>query len=338
MAEIPEQTLPVLPLKNTVLFPYLLMPLSVGRAASVAAAEAALATESKEIVVFAQRNSNVENPGPDDLYPIGTKAMIRKMSRPNEGTVELLVLGMERVALIKMEETEPFLMARVNPLPLPEDNSPELEALTSSLVELAGTAIQLAQPNAAAELTRLLATGDDPLRTAFLLASMFSLDVDKDQALLEAPTRVEALRKMHTYLTHELQVLELRNKIQTEARSEMNKEQRDYLLRQQMRAIQTELGEKDSEKAEADQLREKIEKADLPEDVLKEAQRELGRLEKLPPAAPEHNVIRTWLEYVAELPWRNTTDQTLDISHARQVLDEDHFGLKEVKERILEHL
>ena len=338
MADTNVQTLPVLPLKNTVLFPYLLMPLSVGRAASMAAVEAALATESKEIVVFSQRDSNVESPGADDLYPIGTKAMIRKMSRPNEGAVELLVLGMERVALIKMEETEPFLMAKVNPLPLPEDNSPELEALTSSLVELAGTAIQLAQPNAPAELTRLLATGDDPLRTAFLLASMFSLDVEKDQALLEAPTRVEALRKMHTYLTHELQVLELRNKIQTEARSEMNKEQRDYLLRQQMRAIQTELGEKNSEQAETDQLREKIEKADLPEDVLKEAQRELGRLEKLPPAAPEHHVIRTWLEYVAELPWHTTTDQTLDISHARQVLDEDHFGLKEVKERILEHL
>src|SRR5216684_2012916 len=338
MADTHVQTLPVLPLKNTVLFPYLLMPLSVGRAASMAAVEAALATESKEIVVFAQRNSNVESPGVDDLYPIGTKAMIRKMSRPNDDTVELLVLGMERVALIKMEETEPFLRAKVNTLPLPEDNSPELEALTSSLVELAGNAIQLAQPNAPAELTRLLATGDDPLRTAFLLASMFSLDVEKDQALLEAPTRVDALRKMHTYLTHELQVLELRNKIQTEARSEMNKEQRDYLLRQQMRAIQQELGEKDSEKAEADQLREKIEKADLPEEVLKEAQRELGRLEKLPPAAPEHNVIRTWLEYVAELPWHTTTDQTLDISHARQVLDEDHFGLKEVKERILEHL
>jgi ATP-dependent Lon protease len=167
---------------------------------------------------------------------------------------------------------------------------------------------------------------------------MFSLDIEKEQSLLEAGSRVEALRRMHAYLTHEVQVLELRNKINTEARTEMSKEQREYLLRQQMRAIQQELGEKDSEQSDIGALRERIEKADLPEEVLKEAKRELSRLEKLPSAAPDYHVIRTYLEYVLELPWKTGTEDSLDIARARQILDEDHFGLKEVKERILEHL
>jgi ATP-dependent Lon protease len=329
--------LPVLPLKNAVLFPYLLMPLSAGRPGSIAAVEAALATESKEVLVFTQRDGDVDSPLQGDLYPIGTKAVIRKMSRA-EGHLELLVLGMERVALVKLDTSEPFLKARVTPLPLPEDKSSEIEALQGALIELAGEALTLAQPNAPQELRGLLSANEDPLRLAFVLASMFSLEAEKAQALLEAPTRAEALRLVHRYLTHEVQVLELRNKITTEARSEMNKEQRDYLLRQQMRAIQQELGEKGGEQAEAEQLRERLEKADLPEEILKEATRELNRLEKLNPGAPDYNVIRTYLDYVLELPWHKGTEDSLDIAKARQVLDEDHYGLKDVKERILEHL
>ena len=340
MSELNDiQTLPLLPLKNTVLFPYLLMPLSVGRESSRAAVEAALATEDKEIVVFAQRDPSVESPKQDDLYTVGTKAIIRKMSRSNNGALELLVLGMERVALIRVDESEPFLRARVRSLPLPTDQSAEVEALQGALVELATSAISLAQPGSQQEIGRLLATSnEDPLRLAFLLASMFSLDLEKEQSLLEADSRVEALRRMHTYLAHEVQVLELRNKIASEARNEMTKEQRDYLLRQQMRAIQQELGEKGGEQAEAEQLRERLEKADLPDEVRKEAERELSRLEKLPAQAPDFHVIRTWLEYVLDLPWRVRSEDDLDITHARQVLDEDHFNLKEVKERILEHL
>jgi ATP-dependent Lon protease len=330
--------LPVLPLKNAVLFPYLLMPLSAGRVGSIAAVEAALATESKEVLVFTQRDGDVDSPLQGDLYPIGTKAVIRKMSRSGEGHLELLVLGMERVAMVKLDTSEPFLKARVTPLPLPEDKSSEIEALQGALIELAGEALTLAQPNAPQELRGLLSANEDPLRLAFVLASMFSLDAEKAQALLESPTRAEALRLVHRYLTHEVQVLELRNKITTEARSEMNKEQRDYLLRQQMRAIQQELGEKGGEQGEAEQLRERLEKAELPEDILKEANRELSRLEKLPPGAPDYNVIRTYLDYVLELPWRKSTEDSLDIAKARQVLDEDHYGLKDVKERILEHL
>jgi ATP-dependent Lon protease len=332
------QTLPLLPLKNTVLFPYLLMPLSVGRPSSMAAVEAALATEEKEVVVFSQRDPSVETPKQEDLYGVGTRAIIRKMSRANNGTLELLVLGMERVSLIRVDDSEPYLRARVHALPLPEDKSAELEALQGALVELATNAISLAQPNSQ-DVARLLSNStEDPLRLAFLLASMFSLDLEKEQSLLEASSRVDALRLMHTYLAHEVQVLELRNKIASEARNEMSKEQRDYLLRQQMRAIQQELGDKAGEQAEADQLREQLAKADLPDDVRKEAERELSKLEKLPPQAPDYHVIRTYLEYVLELPWTKSTQDNLDISNARQVLDEDHFNLKEVKERILEHL
>jgi ATP-dependent Lon protease len=333
------QTLPLLPLKNTVLFPYLLMPLSVGRASSLAAVEAALATEDKEIVVFAQRDPSIDTPKQDDLYPVGTKAIIRKMNRADNGSLELLVLGMERVALIKVDDSEPYLKARVNPLPLPQDKSAESEALQGALVDLATRAISLAQPNSPQEVGRLLANShEDPLRLAFLLASMFSLDLDKEQSLLEADSRVEALRRLHTFLTHEVQVLELRNKIASEARNEMTKEQREYLLRQQMRAIQQELGEKSGEQAEADQLREQLQKADLPDDIRKEAERELAKLEKLPTQAPDYHLIRTYLEYVLELPWNKFTEDNLDLANAREVLDQDHFNLKEVKTRILEQL
>jgi ATP-dependent Lon protease len=336
------QSLPLVPLKNSVLFPNLLMPLSVGRPASLAAVEAALATEGKEIVIVAQRESSVDIPGPADLYTIGTKAVIRKMSRPSEDLVEVLVLGVERVVIVKLEEAEPFVRARILPLPVPQDSSAEVEALTRALLELGVRAISLAQngpgPQNPVELGKMLGFTEDPLRLVYMLASMFNLDLNKEQALLEAQSRVEALQLMHGYLSHELQVLELRNKIASDARSEMSKEQRDYLLRQQMRAIQQELGEKNGEQAETGILREQLENADLPEEVRKEANRELQRLERMPAGQPEHSVIRTYLELILELPWNKRTEDNLDIARARQVLDEDHYNLKEVKERILEHL
>jgi ATP-dependent Lon protease len=330
--------LPLLPLKNSVLFPHLLMPLSVGRPTSVAAVEAALSTEEKEIVIVAQRDASVEAPQMADLYNVGSKAVIKRMSRPNEGTLELIVLGVERVMVLKLEETEPYAQVRVQSFPLPEDASPEVEALHHEVMELGTKAISLAQPQAPQELGRLLVGTEDPLRLAYLMASMFSLDLDKEQALLEAQTRADTLRLTHSYLAHELQVLELRSKIASSAQTEMGKEQREYLLRQQMRAIQQELGERNPEQAEVDLLRERLEKADLPEEVHKEAQRELSRLERLPSAAPDHHVIRTYLEFLLELPWRISTEDHLDIPRARQILDEDHYNLKEVKERILEHL
>ncbi len=330
--------LPALPLKNTILFPGLLLPLSVGRESSVRAVEAALNTEEKEVILIAQRDAQVESPEQDDLYTIGTKAVIRKSSRPSEGMMEILVLGVERVVVVKLESSEPYLTAKYRVLAMPEDSGSEVEALSGALLELAAKAISLAQPQSAAELTRMLAGNEDPLRMAYLLASVFSLDVAREQKLLEAETRVDGLRLMHSYLAHELQVLELRQKIASNARDEMSKEQREYLLRQQLRAIQQELGEKDGDKAELDLLRERYAKATLPEEVKKEFDREMARLERLPSAAPDYHVTRTYLEFILDLPWSTATDDNLDIPHAREVLDADHFGLKEIKERILEQL
>ena len=332
------QSLPVLPLKNTVLFPHLMTPLSVGRSASLSAVEAALATEGKEILVVAQRDPNVDAPRQADLYSVGTKAIVRKMARPSGEMMELLVLGAERVTIVKVDQHEPFLSASFRVLPLPEDEGAEVEALQRALLDLAGRAISLAQPQAPPEVAQMLASADNPIRLVYMLASMFSLNLENEQALLEAETRLDALRLMHTYLSHEVQVLELRTKIASEARSEMSKEQHDYLLRQQMRAIQQELGDKNPEQADIDLLRERLEKADLPEEIRKEVQRELSRLERLSAQSPDFHVLRTYIELALELPWRVSTQDTIEIANARRVLDEDHYDLKEVKQRILEFL
>lgn len=326
------------PLKNTILFPGLLLPLSVGRESSLRAVEAALNTEEKEIILIAQRDAQVDSPQQDDLYTIGTKAVIRKSSKAQGGAMEILVLGVERVVVAKIEATEPYLTAKFRILPVPEDGGSEVEALSGALIELASKAIALAQPQSAGELTRMLSGSDDPVRMAYLLASIFSLDMAKEQELLEAETRVDVLRLIHSYLSHELQVLELRQKIASTARDEMSKEQREYLLRQQLRAIQQELGDKDADKAEIEMLRERFNESDLPEEAKKEFERELARLERLPAGAPDGHVTRTYLEFVLDLPWNKSTEDNLEIAHARAVLDEDHFGLQEVKERILEQL
>ncbi len=331
------QTLPVLPIKNTVLFPYLLLPLAVGRPNSVAAVEAALATEDKTLFITAQRDPNNEQLTADNLYAIGTKAVIKKMAR-GEGGVEVLVQGVERMTLLKLEQTEPFLKARVRPIPFPQDQGTEVEALFRAVLDLAGKVLELAQPQVQVNIAQLAAQTQDPLQLCYLLGSMMSLDLPKEQALLEASSRLDPQRLVHGYLSHEVQVLQLRQKIASSVQTELTKEQRDYMLRQQLRAIQDELGEKSPEKAEADTLRQQLSEADLPDEVRKEAERELTRLERLPPAAPDYQVIRTYLELVLELPWHKNTEDVLDLARARQVLDEDHYDLKEIKERILEHL
>src|SRR5262249_30783714 len=299
--------------------------------------EAALATEEKTLFVVAQRNTDSDQPGADDLYPIGTKAVIKKMAR-SDSAVEVLVQGTDRMAVIKVEQAEPYLKARVRTLPLPDDGGPEIAALSRAVLEQASKVLELAQPQHQINIAQLAAQAQDPLRLAYLLGSMLGLDVTKEQALLEAATRAEALRLLHGYLAHEVQVLELRHHIASQAQSEMSKEQREYMLRQQMRAIQDELGEKTPEKAEVDLLRQRLAEADLPDEVRKEAERELTRLERLPPIAPDHQVARTYLELILELPWRKSTAEGIDLAKARQVLDEDHYGLEEIKERILEHL
>ena len=332
------ESLPVLPIKNSVLFPGLLMPLTAGRPPSIAAIDAALASEDKELLIITQRDSSIESPTVSDLYTIGTKAVVKRMMRRQDGAVNLIVQGVERVVLIKIEQTEPYLVARVRLAPVPEETNTEIEAMRRAILELSARAIQLAQPNAPVEVTQMLAENEEPLQLTYLIGSVLGLPVEKEQGLLEAPSRLDALRLLHSYLLHELQVLELRNQINVQAQGEMERQQREYLLRQQLRAIQEELGETSPEQADAEMFRKQMDEAQLPHDVRKEAERELSRMEKLPQASPDYHVIRTYLEMILELPWAKSTEDNLDLPHARQVLDEDHFDLKEVKERILEHL
>jgi len=331
------QRLPVLPVKNSVLFPFIHMPFSVGRPASVAALEATLATDAKEILLVCQRSSAVETPGQADLYTIGTRAVIKKAVRGDDGRIQLIVLGLERVRIVRMAETEPFMEAEVEAYPLPEELTPEAEALQQELVELATKALSLVQPQAPPEVSRTLLRGGDPMQLAFTMASVFGMDAEKQQTLLESETLVGALRAMHGYVSHELQVLELRTKIASDAQSEINKEQREYVLRQQLRAIQEELNGK-GDQSEAGSLRDRLAKAELPESVRKDVEREVNRLEQIPAASPEHGVARTYLDILLDLPWNKGSEHALDLPETRRILDQDHFGLKEVKERILEHL
>ncbi len=331
-------SLPLLPIKNSVLFPQLFMPLNVGRTASIAALETSLKREDKEILIFTQKDPGTEAPGQEDLYAVGCRAVIKKTARIHPDHVEVLVQGIERAVLIKLEQTEPFLKARAHSLAVPQGSGPEIEALQGSIMEMANKLIALSNPQAAQQLGQVVGNVEDPLGLVYLLASLVGLDVEKEQALLEASTVEDALRLMHKLLSYEVQVMELRSKIANEAQSELSKEQKEYLLRQQLRAIQQELGEQNPDKAEVEGLRERLEKADLPELVRKEAERELNRLERLPSTSPDHSVLQAYLELVLELPWKKKSDDILDIARTRQVLDEDHFDLKDVKERILEQL
>ena len=330
-------TLPVLPVKNTTLFPRLLMPLTAGRPISLSAIDAALGTEDKTLAVFTQKDPTIETPGQDDLWPVGTLAVIKKMERIEEA-VQLIVHGQERVRLEALEQKEPHLVARVTLWPFPEDDSAEFEARHRAVLDQVAKIQAMAQPAAQLRLTQIVAQVQDPVHQMFLFASMLGLEQEKERALLEAPTRAEAMRLLHDDLAHELQVQELRNEITSQAQSEMSREQRHYLLRQQMRAIQEELGEDSPEKAEVAELRQRLDEADLPEGVLNEAERELGRLERMPAAAPDYQITRGYVELLLELPWNKRTEDNLDLDHARRILDEDHFDLDEVKDRIIEHL
>jgi ATP-dependent Lon protease len=328
---------PVLPLKNAVLFPHLLMPLAVGRPASRAAMDAALSREDKSLVIVAQKDATVEEPAGADLYSIGTQAVIRKMDRSDEG-VQVIVQGMGRVRIEQALGDGKGLSAVATLLPEPSDDGPEVEALHRAVLEQVGKVQSLVQVESPLSLIQIIGQAENPLHQVYLLASMLNLDKAKSQSLLECATRADALRLIHDYLSHEVQVLELRQKITSSAQSEMSREQREYLLRQQLRAIQDELGEKNPEQAEVNELRERMDEAKLPEEVRKEVDRELSRLERLPTAAPDYQMTRTYVELVLELPWNNVTDDVLELPRARQVLDEDHYDLKEIKQRIVEHL
>ncbi len=330
--------LPVFPLKNAVLFPYLGMPLAASRAVSISAIESAVATEEKEILVVAQRDATVQEPTRDGLFDVGTKAVIRRLAPVPTGGIQLFVQGVTRVRLHELTQEKPFLRAKFEPAPIALEEGAEVEALEREVKALGAKALSLAQPRAEIDIAQLVGDDGDRVRWLYVLASIMGLELSKAQELMATDNLADGLRLMHGYLQYEVQVLEVRSDIASKVQSEMTKQQREMLLRQQMRAIQDELGESDEQGAEVELLRERLDKAELPDDVRKEAERELKRLSRLPQASAETNVLRSYLELIVELPWNESSDALLDLEHARKVLDEDHLGLEDVKSRILEHL
>src|SRR6267154_3114426 len=330
----------VLPLQNTTLFPETMVPLAVGRPASIAAVEAALSSEEKLLACISVRPDKTSDgdADPEHLFEIGTLVMIKRMERV-EDTLHLIVQGSDRIRVLEWTQREPMLRARVQILPeLEIRNKEEVEAAKRNVQQLIQQALAYL-PQVPPEVRMVVLSADDPVRLAYFLGSILNLGVDKEQQMLEADTVDELMHLAHDFLAHEVEIIRLRSKIANEAQTEMDKAQRDYVLRQQMKAIQKELGDDESgEQAVATQLRERLAKTDLPDDVRKEAERELSRMEKLPSMAPDYHVIRTYLDFILELPWKKSSEDRLDLNEARKVLDEDHFGLDDVKERILEFL
>jgi ATP-dependent Lon protease len=331
----------VLALQNTTLFPETGVPLAVGRPRSVAAVEAALATEEKLIACITVRpdaTNGTADAGSADLYQVGTLTMIKRMERLGD-TMHIIAQGTDRIKVVEWKDGSPALRAVVQILPdLVVKDPEEVEATKRNVQAMVQEALALL-PNVPPEVRVAMLGSVEPVRLAYFLGSILNLGVEQEQKMLEADSADELLRLAHVYLARELEIIQLRSKIATEAQTEMDKSQRDYILRQQMKAIQKELGEDEGgEQAEAALLRERLAGADLPDDVRTEAERELKRLEKLPSAAPDYHVIRTYLEYVLELPWHKSSEHKLDLAEARRILDEDHYGLDDVKERILEFL
>jgi ATP-dependent Lon protease len=335
-----EFVIPVLPLQNTTLFPETMVPLSVGRPGSMAAVEAALSSEEKLIACISVRpeRAGEGDAKSEDLYEVGTLVQIKRMERV-EDTLHLIVQGIDRIQLTAWEQSEPFLRGRARVLAELQVNDKEkVEATKRNVQSLIQQALAYL-PQVPPEVRLIVLGADDPVRLAYFLGSILSLGVEKEQQMLEANTVDDLVHLAHDFLAREVEIIRLRSKIATEAQTEMDKAQRDYVLRQQMKAIQKELGEDEGgEQAEATQLRERLAKTDLPDAVRKEAERELNRMEKLPAMAPDYHVIRTYLDFVLELPWRKSSEDRLDLTEAQKVLDEDHYDIQDVKERILEFL
>lgn len=330
----------VLPLQNTTLFPETVVPLAVGRARSVKAVEAALATEEKLLACITTKTENVtgDDAQTSDLYEIGTIVNVKRMMR-NEGVMQLIVQGVDRVRVLYWIQEEPHLKAKVERLPeLEIKDNQEVEALKRNIQGLVQQALAML-PNIPPEVRMAVISQTNAVQLSYFLASVLDLGTETEQNMLEAGSVDELLTLTHAALAREVDIMQIRSKIATEAQTEMDKAQRDYILRQQLKAIQKELGEDETgEQAEAEQLRERLDQADLPEDVRKEAERELKRMEKLPQAAPDYHVIRTYLEYVLDLPWNKASEEKLDLNEAEKVLDEDHYGLEDIKKRILQSL
>ncbi|MGD8450742.1 MAG: endopeptidase La [Phycisphaerae bacterium] len=328
--------LPILPVRNLVVFPGTVVPLTIGREKSKLLMDAVLAGD-KRLALFTQRHEDVEDPGIDDVYRVGTAANVLKLLRMPDGSNNLLVHGIMRVGLEELTATEPYWRARINRHEDHVEPSLELDALMHSARHTAEEVIKLSQ-NVPDEARIVLANLDRADALADFLAANLSLGVVQKQELLETFDVAERLRKVHATLNNQLEVLRLSQKIQTDVRKEIDKSQREYYLQEQLKAIQKELGETDARTAEVQELRQRIEAAAMPEAVLKDAEREVDRLGRVPQSSPEGSVIRDYIDWLCELPWNEETDDNLDLDQAEAVLNDDHYGLDKVKRRILEYL
>ena len=328
--------LPILPLRDSVPFPETLTPLAIGQERSIALVNDVLAGD-RMLVMVASTDPDLEEPGPDQLYRVGVAGVVARMLKVPDGTLRILVHGAQRVDIGDFVSTDPYLVAKIEEAPDIVKPSAQLEALHRNVQSTFSRIIE-ELPYLPEELLVAVANLDDPAELAHMIAGALRIKTEEKQGLLEERNLTKRLRMLSELLAREVELVEIGTKIQTQVQSEMEKGQREYFLRQQLKAIQEELGEFDEQELETQELREQIAAARLPEHAMKQAERELSRFERLPPQAAEHGVIRTYLEWLASLPWSASTEDNLDLKHARNVLDRDHYNIESVKDRILEFL
>jgi len=344
-AELPDETedeqipsvLPILPLRGLVVYPQTAVPLTIGQPRSVRLIDEVMASDDRLIGLTASRNPELEKPNPEDLFSIGTVAIVHRLFRAPDDTIRLVVQGLMRFRLGEFVQDDPYLKAQIELIPETIEEDIELEALARNARDQFEHIADMI-PSIPRELVASVVTLEDPLQTVYTIANFQRMELEDAQALLELDSATGKLHKLVTLLAREAEVLEIGQKIQNEARSEIDKVQREYYLREQLKAIQRELGEADEQAVEVEEFRQKIDEAQMSEEADKQARRELDRLERLPTAAAEYGVIRTYLDWLVSIPWSQLTDDNLQIAHARRVLDQDHFGLQDIKERILEFL
>ena len=332
---IPD-ALPVLPLRDAVVLPLTMVPLAVGQPQSVRLVDDVM-RGNRLLALVAQRDAKVESAKPEDLHHLGTAGVIHQFMRVPDGSVRIMVQGIERIRLTDFVSTDPYLVARVE---VAHDQAPgatEVDALRRAVLDIFRRLVE-ASPELPDELAVAADNVPDPLRVAYFVASVVPLDAAARQQILEMDAVGDKLRRLVDLLQRELAVRELGRKITSETEERLSKKQREYYLREQLRSIQRELGEEEDSNTEVAELRRRLEEAGLPEEARREADRELGRLGSLPPASPEHGMIVTYLDWMATLPWNKLTGGTIDMARARQVLDEDHYDLEKIKDRILEYL
>jgi ATP-dependent Lon protease len=328
--------LPVLPLRGTVVFPLTVVPLAAAQPRSLRLIDDVMSGD-RMVALVMQKDAELEGAGPDDILHVGTSSIIHQMMRVPDGTVRLAVQGSERVRILEFIQEEPYLVARVQRAPEIVEDSVEVDALTRNTLELFQRLVSLVahMPD---ELVTAALNVDDPRHLVYLVATNLRMDAEERQRLLELDSLREKLAALNGFIAKELDVLELGKKIQSNVQEELGKNQREFYLREQLKAIQRELGESTESEAELTELRQKIEESQMTDEAIKEARRELDRLSKLPPAAAEYGVIKTYLDWLTSLPWKTSTEAEIDVAKARQVLDEEHYDLETVKDRILEYL